>query len=129
LLGTEVNLGFGDTTHPLLAVRFLTGGTFDHATGLFHSPAGLPKHYRATDDLAGPDYPRLIPEDLIEILTLERLHYSPRSETGALFYMIGGIAERGRLGMLAIGNSDQEADRVFEHTADTLDRESRRRPR
>jgi hypothetical protein len=37
LPGTEINLGFGGATHPLLAVRFLTDGGFDPATGLFLS--------------------------------------------------------------------------------------------
>jgi hypothetical protein len=128
LLGTEINLGFGGATHPLLAVRFLTDGRFDPTTGLFLSTSGQPKHYRATDDLQAPEFHRLIPEDLIEILTMGRLNYTPHGEAGALFYMIGGIAERGRVGMVAIGNSRDQADQIFRQTASTLERESRRRP-
>jgi hypothetical protein len=124
LLGTEINLGVGGSTHPLLAVRFLAGGGLDPASGLFLAPSGRPKFYRATDNLGSPAYRGLTPEDLIEILTLQRLSYSPRSESGALFYMLGGVSELGRVGMVAIGNSHEEAEAVFARTAEILDRES-----
>jgi len=123
-LATEVNLGFGGSTYPLLAVRFLTGGQLDPTTGLFASPSGRPKFYHATDRLSSPAYRRLVPEDLIEILTLQRLHYSPRTESGALFYLLGAVSELGQLGMLAIGNSREEAEEVYRRTVAVLDREA-----
>ncbi|HET7292793.1 MAG TPA: peptide ligase PGM1-related protein [Vicinamibacteria bacterium] len=125
---TEVNLGFGGSTHPLLAVRFLTGGGVDPGSGMFVSPTGRPKFYRATDRLQSPAYRRLVPEDLIEILTLQRLHYSPRNESGALFYLLRSVSELGQLGLLAIGNSRDEAEEVFRHTVAVLDREAEAQP-
>ena len=121
LAGTEINLGVGGSTHPLLAVRFLTGGELDAGTGLFRSPSGEPKFYRATDNLHAAAYKRLLPEDLIDILTLDALHYSARGETGALFYMLGAIAELGRVGMVAVGSSREEADKIFRRTVASLD--------
>lgn len=121
LAGTEVNLGVGGSTHPLLAVRFLTGGQIQPETGLFQSPSGREKFYRATDNLHSEAYRRLIPEDLIDVLTTGKLHYSPRGEAGALFYMLGAISELGRVGMVAIGNSREEADASFSRTVAALD--------
>ena len=121
LAGTEINLGVGGSTHPLLAVRFLTGGELDVETGLFRSPSGQSKFYRATDNLHAAAYKRLLPEDLIDILTLDALHYSARGETGALFYMLGAIAELGRVGMVAVGNSREGADTIFRRTVASLD--------
>jgi len=125
LLGTAINLGVGGSTHPLLAVRFLSGGALDAATGLFLGPTGRPKFYRATDNLYSPAYRGLTPNDLIEILTLHRLNYSPRTESGSLFYMLGGVSEVGRVGMVAIGDERDEAEAVFRRTVETLDGESR----
>ena len=51
LFAIETNLRIGGTTHPFLALRFLTGGRLDPETGLFHSRSGLPKFYRSTDNL------------------------------------------------------------------------------
>jgi hypothetical protein len=124
IFGSEINLGVGGSTHPLLAVRFLSAGALDPASGLFHSPAGIPKYYRATDTLAAREYRGLSPDDLIEILTMNKLHYSPRTESGALFYMLGAIAELGRVGMVAVGSSREEAEAVYEHTVHVLNREA-----
>jgi PGM1 C-terminal domain len=124
LLGTEINLGVGGATHPLLAVRFLSGGALDPTSGLFLAPSGRPKFYRATDELASPAYRGLSPLDLVDILTANQLNYSPRTESGALCYMLGGISELGRVGLVAIGGSREEAEDVFLRTVATLDRES-----
>ena len=121
LAGTEINLGVGGSTHPLLAVRFLTGGQLEPGTGLFRSPSGQAKFYRATDNLHAAAYRRLVPEDLIDILTLDALHYSARGETGALFYMLGAISELGRVGMVAVGDSREGAEAIFRRTVASLD--------
>ena len=100
-----MNLGVGGSTHPLLAVRFLCEGALDPATGLFVTLTRRTKYYRATDHLRSPAYRGLGPEDMIEIATMNGLSYSPHTEVGALFYMLGALSEHGRVGMVAIGNS------------------------
>ena len=54
----EINLRMGGTTHPYLALQFLTGGQLDAETGLFLSPSGHAKYYKATDNLYSPALPR-----------------------------------------------------------------------
>jgi hypothetical protein len=124
LAASELNLGVGGSTHPLLAVRFLSEGALDPSTGLFKTPTGRTKFYRATDHLRSPAYRGLVPEDLIEIATMNGLNYSPQTETGTLFYMLGALSEHGRVGMVAIGNSRNEAEAVYRKTVETLDRET-----
>ena len=124
LSASEVNLGVGGTTHPLLAVRFLSEGALDPRTGLFTTPAGRSKFYRSTDHLRSDAYKGLGPEDLIDIATMNALSYSPQTEAGTLFYMLGALSEHGRVGMVAIGNSREEAEAVYRHTVATLDRET-----
>jgi len=125
IVAHDLTLGVGSATHPLLAVRLLAGGQLDPESGLFHSPTGRPKHYRCEDGLGSPAWRGLTPEDLIEILTVHRLNYSPHGETGALFYMLGAVSELGRMGMVAIGNSRPEAEGVFRRAIDVIDRECR----
>ena len=128
LYALEINLRMGGATHPMLALRFLTGGRLDPATGLFASPRGQAKFYRASDNVHSEAYHRLVPEDLIDILTLHRLHYSHQSETGVLFYMIGAISQFARVGMVAIGNSEAEAEATFARAVVVLDAEAGRPP-
>jgi hypothetical protein len=120
----EVNLRMGGTTHPYLALQFITGGAIDPQTALFLSPRGLPKFYRSTDNLRSEAYRGLLPDDLIEILTINGLHYSHNSESGVLFHLIGALSQYGKLGMTAIGNSREEVEKIFSRTLQILDRET-----
>jgi hypothetical protein len=120
----EINLRMGGTTHPYLALQFLTGGQLDPLTGLFLSPTGHAKYYRATDNLRSDAYRGLLPEDLIEILTINKLHYSHGTESGVLFHLIGALSEYGKLGLTAIANSQEEVQDLYQRTLNVLDRET-----
>jgi hypothetical protein len=124
LLALEINLRMGATTHPFLALRFLTGGELDPRTGLFLSPDGAPKYYRATDNLCSEAYRGLLPEDLIDIVTFNRLHYDHGPETGVLFHLMGALSEFGKVGLTAIGNTPQQAEELYARTVSILDRET-----
>ncbi len=125
LSANEINLRMGGTTHPFLALRFLTSGGLD-PTGLFRTSAGVAKYYRATDNLESESYRGLLPEDLIEILTLNGLHWNPASETGVLFHLIGAASEFGKLGLTAIANSPADVEALYARTLAVLDREASR---
>lgn len=102
----------------------MTGGQLDQATGQFLSIGGRPKFYRATDNLKSDRYRTLGPEDLIDIVTDNRLHYSHRTESGVLFHLIGAVSEFGKLGVTAIANNAEDADALYEHTLQVLDTET-----
>ncbi len=120
----EINLRMGGTTHPFLALQFLTGGGIDPETGLFLSGSGHAKYYRATDNLNSDSYRGLLPEDLVEILTVNKLHYSHGTESGVLFHLIGALSEFGKVGVTAIANSREEVDDLYVRTLEVLDRET-----
>jgi len=120
----EINLRMGGTTHPYLALQFLTGGQLDPATGLFLSPSGHTKYYRATDNVHSELFRGLLPEDLIEILTYNKLHYSHGTESGVLFHLIGALSQFGKVGLTAIANSPAEVEELYRRTIVILDREA-----
>lgn len=120
----EINLRMGGTTHPYLALQFLTGGSLDGQSGLFRSPSGQTKYYKATDNLYSPRYRGLLPEDLVDLLTVNKLHYSHGTESGVLFHLIGALSEFGKLGLTAIANSPAEVDELYAHTLEVLDKET-----
>jgi PGM1 C-terminal domain len=124
LQALEINLRLLGTTHPFLALSFLTGGNLDPTTGEFRSIGGRPKFYRATDNLRSERYRSLVPEDLIDIVTDHRLHYNHRTESGVLFHLIGAVSEFGKLGVTAIANTPAEADALYERTLEVLDEET-----
>jgi hypothetical protein len=124
IFAVEINLRKGGTTHPFMALQFLTGGSLEGMSGIFYTPSGHEKYYRATDNLYSSKYRGLLPEDLIEILTTNGLQYSPAAETGVLFHMIGAVSQYGKFGMTAIGNSRSEAQEIYSHTLGVLERET-----
>jgi hypothetical protein len=120
----EINLRVLGTTHPFLALQFLTGGRLDPETGLFLSLSGRAKYYMATDNLRSTGYRGVLPEDLIDIVTNNGLHYSYRTESGVLFHLIGALSEWGKLGVTVIANSQHEVNELYRRTLAVLDREA-----
>jgi hypothetical protein len=120
----EINLRVVGTTHPFLALRFLTGGELDPATGQFLSLSGRAKHYLATDNLTSEIYRGILPEDLVDIVSMNALHYNHRTESGVLFHMIGAVSQFGKLGLTVIGNDDQEVEALYARTLEVLRVES-----
>ena len=117
----EINLRMGGTTPPFHALEFLTGGELDDDSGLFMAPNGQTKFYTATDNLKSPAYRGLLPEDLFEIIWQHGIGFRHATGTGVLFYMIGALSQYGKLGVTCIGNSPEEAQRLFEQTVKILD--------
>ena len=120
----EINLRLVGTTHPFLALKFLSGGDLDPSSGLFHSLGGRPLYYRATDNVQADAYRGILPEDLVDIFTANHLHYNIRKESGVLFHLIGATSQYGKLGLTAIGNSHEEAQELYDRTLKILEREA-----
>jgi hypothetical protein len=66
----------------------------------------------------------VLPEDLIDIVTDNSLHYSHRTESGVLFHLIGALSEYGKLGLTVIANSPEEVHDVYGRTLEVLARET-----
>ncbi|MEO1690561.1 MAG: peptide ligase PGM1-related protein [Cyanobacteria bacterium J06631_6] len=118
----EINLRKGGTTHPFMTLRLLTNGTFDYDTGNFLSQQNQEKHYISTDNLQKQQYYGLLPNDLMDIIAQERLHFDSSSRTGTVFHLMGALSEFGKLGLTSIGNSFEEAQEIYDRVEAVLDR-------
>jgi PGM1 C-terminal domain len=122
----ELNIRKGGTTHPFLTLQFLTDGTYDPATGLYHTGSGRPCYYYASDNLEAPHYVGLTPEDLIDIAVENGLHFHGATQQGVMFHLIGALSEFGKLGVLCVADSEEAAKALYERTIAVLDREGQR---
>jgi len=109
----ELNLRKGGTTHPFLTLQFLTDGRYDPGTALFLTPRGHEKHLVATDHLESDQLKGLMPADLFDIVARHGLHFDQSRQVGIVFHMISCLTERGRIGLTAVGDSAEEADRRY----------------
>jgi hypothetical protein len=120
----EINLRKGGTTHPFLMMQFLTGGHYDENTGLFETANKLNRYYYASDNVQKDAYKGLTPQDLIHIAMFHGLHFDGATQKGVMFHMIGALSQYGKMGIVAIGASQEEAYAYYLKTIHILDMET-----
>lgn len=120
----EINLRKGGTTHPFMALKLLTKGEYDTSDGLFYSRQGQAKYYKATDNLVADRYRGLLPNDLMNTIAFNQLHFDTSTATGTVFHLMGSLSEFGKLGLTSIGNSPEEAELLYQQVVSSLDQET-----
>ncbi len=120
----EINLRKGGTTHPFLMLQFLTDGYYDEAAGVFKTHDDRPRHYFASDNVQSDFYKGLTPQDLINIAMYHGLHFDGAAQKGVMFHMIGALSQFGKMGMVCIGASAEEAESLYNKTIEVLDAET-----
>ncbi|HEY3450605.1 MAG TPA: peptide ligase PGM1-related protein [Myxococcales bacterium] len=124
----ETNLRKGGTTLPFQMLQFLTAGSVDVQTGEFRAPLGEARCYFATDNLQKPAYKALTVEDLIDILVNHQLHFDPTHQRGVVFHLMGALSMYGKLGLVSIAATHDEAEAQCLHVESLLDAEAGRLP-
>jgi len=122
--GIEINLRKGGTTHPFLTLQFLTDGVYDAKSAQFTAPNGRRKHFVASDHVESERYRGLTPEDLFDIALRHGLHFDQTRLKGIVFHMMSALPESGRTGLTAVGDSPEEADRLYARFLDVLAKET-----
>ncbi|WP_395698720.1 peptide ligase PGM1-related protein [Methylocella sp.] len=117
----EINLRKGGATHPFLMLEFLTDGALERGSGLFLTPLGHPRYYVASDNLESERYRGLTPQDLVDLVVLEGLHFDGSVQEGVVFHLIGALSEFGKLGVVCVGASPERAQALYERTKTILD--------
>jgi hypothetical protein len=120
----EINLRKGGTTFPFLALQFLTDGDYDPETGLFRLINGEPRFYYASDNFQKPRYEGLAPDDLIDMMVYNQLHFDSASQQGVVFHLMGALSEFGKFGVTCIGANPERAREFYTATMAALDRET-----
>jgi len=121
----ELNLRKGGTTHPFLTLQFLTDGTYDPVRAVFTAPSGHEKCFVASDHVENELFRRFTPDDLFDIVVCRGLHFDQARETGVVFHMMSALGELGRVGLTAVGETQEQADELYERAVETLEEEAR----
>jgi pheganomycin biosynthesis PGM1-like protein len=120
----ELNLRKGGTTHPFLTLQFLTDGSYDGESGVFLTPTGTPKYLVATDHFEDDRLKALTVRELFDAVVQHGLHFDQARRTGVVFHMISCLTECGRVGLTAVGDSPDDAWRIYEEAQSVLLREA-----
>jgi hypothetical protein len=97
---------------------------YDPQTGQFRTPTGVTRCYYASDNLEHDVYRRLTPEDLIDLAVYNGLHFDGATQQGVAFHLIGAVSEFGKLGMICVADTPEQARRLYERTVEVLDRDA-----
>jgi hypothetical protein len=119
----EINLRKGGTTHPFLMLQFLSGGEFNWQEGSYTMPNGQQRAYIASDNVVNENYKGLTPYDLLDIAMCSGIQYNGARQTGVMFHMIGALSQYGKLGMVCIGKTIEEAKEFYAKALCVLDQE------
>ena len=116
----EINLRSGGTTHPYFALQALADAAYDpERTQLVAD--GVAKHYVASDFLQGPDYQRLTPDDLLDLVATHQLGWDAEHKHGIVFHLASALPVAGHVGATAIADSPAQAQAIYEHAQQVLD--------
>lgn len=119
----EINLRKGGTTLPFQMLQFLTAGRYDPERCEFLTPTGQQRVYYATDNLCRPEYRKLTPDDLVDLIVEHRLHFDPTHQQGVVFNLIGALSEFGKLSLISIADTHANAEDLYRRTVAVIDRE------
>jgi len=116
----EINLRQGGTTHPMMTLKLLTGGSLDEETGTFKTLQNQEKYYVASDNVHDPLFKGLLPHDIMEHFLDTHLHYDHTKQKGIVFHLLGALSQHGKIGITAIADSPEEAAHFYEQALQEL---------
>lgn len=122
----EINLRMGGTTHPFQILQFLTDGEFYPQEGIFRAPDGQAKFYVASDHLESTLYRAFTPNDMYDLVIRTGLHFDQAKQTGILLHMLPTLGENGRFGVIAVGNTPEDAEELYEKIQRVVQEEAER---
>ena len=108
----ELNLRKGGTTHPFAALAQLTAGAYDAGSATFTTPTGVAKHYVASDHIESSSLQRLGQEGLLALVDRGALGFDRATGRGIVFHMLSSLDGLGRVGLTAVGDTPEEAQRL-----------------
>mmetsp|Transcript_4908 Transcript_4908/g.18456 ORF Transcript_4908/g.18456 Transcript_4908/m.18456 type:complete len:551 (+) Transcript_4908:123-1775(+) len=112
----EINLRQCGTTHTFVTMKLLTNAVCDPKTGDCVSiDDGHQKCYIASDNLCFDAFEGLLPQDVRDYEHFpETLHFSRSTKTGVVFHLLGAASQFGKIGIVAIANSENEARELYD---------------
>jgi len=118
MLGVEINLRKGGTTHPFTVLQNLVPGRYDEWRGCWVTTGGSEQRsYVATDNLVDPCWLGIPPAAVIRAVDRAGVTFDHRRGTGVVLHMLACLAIDGRFGLTAIGRTLEQATELYDAAA------------
>ena len=115
LAAVDLNLRKGGTTHSFSALQHLVPGSYDSSGSRWVADAdGSPRYYRSSDSVGGPRWVGMEPTHAITSLAAAGLAFDHARGAGVVLHMFPSLDRDGTIGVIAIGRSPAEAQRLYD---------------
>lgn len=115
LAAVDLNLRKGGTTHSFSALQHLVPGSYDPTKSRWAAEAdGSPRYYRSSDSVGGPRWLGMEPTHAVTSLSAAGLAFDHARGTGVVLHMFPSLDRDGTIGVIAIGRSAAEAQRLYD---------------
>jgi hypothetical protein len=121
VVALELNLRKGGTTHPFTALRNLVPGRYDMASARWLAHDGTARYYTATDNLQHDEWTGLDGSRVLAAVIEAGLTFDRETRSGVVPYMLSGLSVDGRMGVVAIAPTRDEADALVNATEAVVD--------
>jgi hypothetical protein len=121
--GIEINLRKGGTTLPFLMLDYLTRGAYSVEAGEYLIEEGAPRSYVASDNVISDAYVGMAPGAILR--AVGGRSYDHRSKTGVVLHLLGAVRRHGKFGIVAIADSPEASQRLFDETVMSVERAAR----
>jgi len=109
----EINLRSGGTTHPYETARLLCRGEIQ-PDGSLRAHNGGEKFYRASDNVVSENFRKFTIKQLAAVLSESEARWDATLMKGCVFYCMGALPDHGKVGMLSVGDTQEEASRLYD---------------
>jgi hypothetical protein len=116
---SEINLRMGGTTHPFWMARLASQGHYDPTTGELVVDGG-PRCYVASDNLKAPALLGRKPAEVIAEIQSRGWAFDLTTRMGATVHLLGALPEHGKMGLMCVAPSMEEAEALFDQITAAL---------
>ncbi|GAA3854412.1 peptide ligase PGM1-related protein [Saccharothrix violaceirubra] len=110
----EINLRMGGATAPFMFTHGLLAGHYDAESGHYLAADGRPRCYVTSDRVHDAAFRTLTCADLVRVAREHGLAFDPAAGTGTFYYNLGALPDHGKLGVVAVGGSREDAQRRYD---------------
>lgn len=121
IIGLEINLRQGGTTHPYSAMALLCGG-HTCTDGVFRTEEGIKKCYQATDNHIDHRLDGLQSSEFLKSFlscSKKRVQWNDNTKTGTIFHLLPFL-KVGKIGFTCIANDEIAAKAIFEEVTSMM---------
>ena len=111
----EINIRQGGTTHPYQTAKLLTNANYIEKKGILVDQKEKNIFYKSNDNFTDQRLIGKTATELLEFINKRSIVFSPQSNKGVVFHMLGALKDHGKIGYTIIAHDNEEIKMITAH--------------